>query len=214
MGDMVSRDKRSETSTGTPPEMVFTTWRRMLTSALALVSCCTRAIAARVRIVFAALVDTIARARSGSAPARMRLAVSSSIIAIATGVVLNAILAAPQDRVSSVAAALVAAAWVIARFPAMRIAASRVGKTGDMAIAPAWAAGALLQFAALTPELRFITWALGALLSWRTLRSAGYTAREAGLVAGVGYGLEAVGFALLVLLRSLRVAVLLLGGGV
>jgi hypothetical protein len=114
--------------------------------------------------------------------------------------------------IRAMATALIPAAWVVARYPAMRIAASRTTDESAHAVSRAWATGALLHVASITPELRFVTWAGGMALSWRTLRAEGYAARDAWSVCGVGYGLEAVGFILLVLLRSLRVAVLLVAG--
>lgn len=213
MGDMLSRDEPSEASKRTPSEIMFATWRLMLTQAFARVRRPASSAWAKVRAHASGLVNTLAEARSGAGLARTRVAVSGGVLAIAVGIVLSVALAPSGESTRTVATALMAAAWVAARYPAMRIAASRAHKQHGAGIASAWAAGALLHLAAVTPELRFVTWAAGAVLSWRALRKSGYPGREAAAIVGVGYGLEATGFVLLVLFRSLRVGVLLLGGG-
>lgn len=213
MGDMLSRDEPSETRERTPSEIMFATWRVMLTQALSKASRLVSNAWANVRAHVSRLANTIAEARSGSRLARTRVAVSGGVLAIAVGVALTVALAPPGESTRTLVTALMAAAWVAARYPAMRIAASRAHAQNSSGIALAWAAGAWLHLIAMTPELRFAAWAAGAVLSWRALRRSGYSGREAATIAGVGYGLEAAGFMLLVLFRNLRVGVLLLGGG-
>lgn len=213
MGDMVSRDKAPEPPHDTPLELVFATWRimltRLLSSALRLGGRVIECLTARLSWV----PDTIVGARSGSGKARERLLLVAAIAAVLTGAALNALFAQSGPWTRALSTSLVAAAWVIARFPAMRIAATHATDDGGEAVQSAWAAGALLHVAALTPELRFVTWATGMAISWRMLRARGRTARDAWVISSAGYGLEAAGFVLLMLFRSLRVAVLLVGGG-
>lgn len=213
MGDMVSRDKAPEPPQQTPLELVFATWRvmltRLLSSALRLGGHATERLAARLSRVR----DTLVGARSGSGSARESLLLAAATGAVITGVTLNALFVPSGSWTRAIATALLAATWVIARFPAMHIAATHATDDGTKGVQSAWAAGALLHVAALTPELRFITWAAGMAISLRTLRSRGRSLRDAWVISGAGYGLEAAGFVLLALLRSLRVAVLLLGGG-
>ncbi|MHB9002489.1 MAG: hypothetical protein ACYC6C_00280 [Coriobacteriia bacterium] len=212
MGDMVSRDQGPEPPPGTPLELMFATWRVMLTRALSSALRLGGRAGDRIASRLSSIRDTVACARSGSGSARARLLIAAAITAVTAGTALNAVFVPSGSGVRAFATALVAALWVAARFPAMRIAATRATDHGARAVPRAWATGALLHVAAVTPELRFIAWAAGMALSWRVLRADGHSSRDAWVISGAGYGLEAAGFVLLVLFRSFRVALLLVGG--
>jgi hypothetical protein len=156
--------------------------------------------------------DAVAAASAGSASARERLALPAGLAVILIAVGLSGLMAAPESRLRAVATALVAGMWVFARLPVMRVVAERLTATDARTVTPAWSAGALLHMVALTPGLRLLAWAGGAILTYRTLRVTGANRRDARTIAVWGYGLEALGFVLISLARSLTIAILWLGG--
>lgn len=211
MGDMVSRDLPP----GPPPQSrlaaLFAAWRGLLSTVVAiwgrwLSSVRTTVVAGlgRVRVF-------LAQARSGSPVARARMSVLVGMLAVAIGVGATVLLAAPEARLRTVPAALVAAMWTCARLVAMRIAA-RSTNVRSQTIGPAWAAGALLHVFAVSSALRLVAWIGGFALTYRVLRVSGSSPRDRLTIAGWGYGLEAAGFGLLSLARSLQIAIMWLGG--
>lgn len=211
MGDMVARDRPPQPRRAIWSEL-FRAWRAILSRAARHASAATRRGASTAAREMHGLANTVAAARAGTPSARERTALIAGLAAVVAAVGMAALLAAPESWGRAAANGIVAGAWIVGRLIAMRLVAGRHPDSGRLPVTQAWAAGALLHLIAVTPGLRALAWAGGAALTFRVLRSGETTAREAGAITAWGYGLEACGFLLVALARSVTVAAFVLGG--
>ncbi len=148
-------------------------------------------------------------ATAGASPG---LAVASGLAATAVGASAAMLLRPPARPLQGLAAIAVTVSWVAARLVVMRLVDSARHPVGSARITAAWLPGAMVGLFALTPELRALTWFVGAALGLRSLTRAGVPGRQALRSIGWGYGVELAGLAGVALARDAGIALRLLGG--
>jgi hypothetical protein len=136
--------------------------------------------------------------------------VALAALALGIGAVGSA-LANPAGILAGALSAAVASAWVIARYPVMRMVYQPGDGFASEQLARSWAMGVLPYLLALTPPLRFLAWLVGAAFAYRTLAATGFRRRAARTVAA-GFGIEAAVFAILVVYRNIDVLLRLTAG--
>lgn len=194
---------------------LLATWRRLLAS---LASRTGRALGSSAPVIRTQGTDVatdIAQTIRTGAPSRLRAgpAIAVGLAATIIGVV-GTRLAEPASSLGyGVATAVVSALWVVARLVVMRLANRPGGSIREKAVPVAWASGALPQLVAVTPALRTFAWALGLVLTIRTLIATGASRRDAVRLAAWGFGIEIAGFFMVALGRSIDVALRVFLGG-
>lgn len=81
--------------------------------------------------------------------------------------------------------------WAAARWAVMRLAAAGEMRVRPAVIDAAWAGGLIPLVMAATPVLNVVALAASAVLTWRALRAAGGSKREAWLIVGAAFGGQA-----------------------
>lgn len=226
---MISRRRVETTNDGEPRgnrippidrsvRALFSTWRRILSSALASVM---RAISSGTSRVLrhsraawgsrTVALDSLRATLSGSADASRGPAstpVKWALAAIGIGTIFTLLISVPGGRSGpAVAGFLLGAAWLSARLVVMRAVAPRHGVGGEI-VTRAWAASALPYALAVVPGLRFLAWGVGAALAIRALRLNGVEPRTAAVLTAWGHGAEAAGVVVVWVTRGLLVAAL------
>lgn len=151
------------------------------------------------------LTASVSRARQSVALTQHtpRRPIALAALALGIGAIGSAVMN-PAGFFAGALSAAVAVAWVLARYPVMRIAYQSATGAASERVAASWAMGALPHLLAFTPPLRFLAWLVGAALAYRTLASAGSRRRAARTVAA-GFGVEAAAFVILITYRNIDV---------
>jgi hypothetical protein len=132
------------------------------------------------------------------------LAAGAVLVALTTWRSGAGALAATTDALSLIA-------WAAARYAIMRLAAGRDLRTRPDALGVAWAGGLVPLVVAVVPVLEAAALVASAALTWRALRAASGSAREATLVAGAAFGGQAAVAAVAWVVRGGLIYTLLLG---
>lgn len=180
----------------------FKLWRRLLTTVISRARRSSAPIRHSTTVALRAIISPPAEPgrRGGIAP---RQAVALAALALGIGTV-GSVLANPAGILAGALSAAVASAWVIARYPVMRVVYQPADGSASEQLTLSWAIGVLPYLFAFTPPLRFLAWLVGAALAYRTLAATGLHRRAARTVAA-GFGIEAAVFAILVVYRNIDV---------